>query len=62
MKKFSLITIISTLSLSLFAHPGHSHSDMSHGTLSGHIVWIIVPAIVFGIAFLVVKKRKSTKQ
>lgn len=62
MKRFSLITLSSILSISLFAHPGHSHAEMSDGTLLGHLVWLIVPAVVFVIAFFAIKKRKSAKQ
>lgn len=62
MKRLSLISLISAVSISLFAHPGHSHDEMSNGSLLGHLLWIIIPAAVFFIAFFAVKKRKSAKQ
>lgn len=61
MKKSFLTTVISMLSISIFAHPGHTHSEMSNGTLLGHLLWIIIPAAVLIIAFFAVKKRKSVK-
>lgn len=62
MKKISLITLISAISFSLFAHPGHPHGNMSETNLLGHTLWIIIPAVIFAIVYFALKKHKAVKE